>query len=167
MSPELILILLMASPAVLLLALRINAALVFLSLCLGSVLVNYTMKDAISIVSGASTSMHASDTIVRLGLLLAPAILTMLFMMGTVKGKKRIFNVLPAAGVASLTALLVVPQLPPGVAHNIIHTSLWVNIQELQSGIVAISTLICLLFLWMQRPKHHGDDEKKGKKHKG
>src|SRR5580765_2533045 len=114
MSPELILIALMATPVVVLWLLRVNAALVFLSLCLGDVLVSFTAKDAVSIVSGASTSVHASDAVIRLGLLLAPAILTILFMIGTVKGKKRFLNILPAAGVGLLSALLVVPQLSPG-----------------------------------------------------
>ena len=166
MSPEIILIALMAAPVVVLVFLQINAALVFLSLCLGEVLASYTAKDAVSIFSGASVTAYTSNTIIQLGLLLAPALLTMLFMIKSVRGKKRIFNVLPAVGVGSLTALLVVPRLSPGLAQNIMGSSLWVSIQELQSGIVALSALICLLFLWLQRPKHHSDEEKHGKKHK-
>jgi len=61
--------------------------------------------------------------------------------------------------------LLVVPLLPPGTAHNIVHSSVWHNVQSLQSGIVALSALVCLLFLLLQRPKNH--DDKHGKKHKG
>jgi len=167
MSPQVILITLIAAPIALLFLLRVNAALVFLSLCLGNVLVTYAAKDAISIVSGASTSVHASDTVIRLGLLLAPAILTTLFMIKTVKGSKRILNLLPAAGTGLLTALLVVPQLPPGLMHTVIRSSLWSSIMETQSGIVALSSLVCLFFLWLQRPKSHHDDEKSGKKHKG
>lgn len=166
MSPELVLVALMGLPVAALVLLRVNAALVFLSLCLGDVLVSFTSKDAVAIVSGASTTMHTSDTIIRLGLLLAPAALTTLFMLGTMKGHKRILNILPAAGAGLLTGLLAVPLLPPGLAHNVIATSLWGDIQQFQSGIVALATLVCLLFLLLQRPKHHSD-EKSGKKHKG
>jgi hypothetical protein len=166
MSPELILVALVAGPAALLVLLRVNAALVFLSLCLGDVLVSFTYKDAVSIISGASTSAHASDTVIRLGLLLAPALLTTLFMIKTIKGSKKYMNILPAVGAGLLTALLVVPLLPPGLAHTVLATKLWTQIQSFQSGIVALSTLVCLFFLLLQRPKHHAE-EKPGKKHKG
>ena len=165
MSPEVILIGLMALPVVLLFLLRVNAALVFLSLCLGDVLVQFASHDAVTIISGAGKDVHSIESYVKLGMLLAPAVLTTIFMIGTVKGKyKRIFNILPAAGVGLLTVLLVVPLLPPGLSHNLMNSSLWHNIQQFESGIVALSTLICLFFLWLQRPKH--SDEKHGKKHK-
>jgi hypothetical protein len=156
MMPLVVLIGLAVVPALLLVLLRVNAALVFLSLCLGDVLVQFVGKDAVSIVAGASTSAYATSSTVKLVLLLAPAFLTMLFMIKTVKGAKRFFNALPAAGVGLLTALLVVPLLPPGIATNIKHSNLWTSTQNLQSAIVAGSTLICLMFLWTTRPKHEG-----------
>lgn len=166
MSPEVIIIGLLAVPVVLLFLLKVNAALVFLSLCLGDVLVQFAGHDAASIIAGASTSAYATTSTIQLGLLLAPVILTILFMLGTVHGQsKRILNLLPAIGVGLLTLLLVVPLLPPGLHYNIVHSSLWQNIQTYESGIVALSTLICLIFLLLSRPKHHGDD-KHGKKHK-
>jgi len=165
MSPEVIIIGLMALPVLLLFLLQVNASLVFLSLCLGDVLVQFAGHDAVTIVSGASTGAHTTASTIQLGLLLAPVILTTLFMIKTVHGKyKKILNILPAAGVGLLTLLLVVPLLPPGLGHNLMGSSLWQSIQQFQSGIVALSTLICLFFLWLQRPKK--PDEKHGKKHK-
>ncbi|HET6924564.1 MAG TPA: hypothetical protein VFH39_01910 [Candidatus Saccharimonadales bacterium] len=160
MSPEVIIVGLMAVPVVLLFALQVNAALVFLSLCLGDVLVQFAGHDASSIISGAAVNAHATTSSIQLALLLAPAVLTVLFMIKTVHGKyKKIFNILPAAGVGLLTALLAVPLLPPGLSHNVTAASLWQNILQFQSGIMALSTLVCLLFLWMQRPKKPGEDK--------
>ena len=163
--PIAILVGLMVLPIVLLFLLRVNASLVFLSLCLGDVLVQFVSKDVVSIISGASLNVHTTDSAIKLALLLAPAALTTLFMIRTVSGHKKFINLLPAAGTGLLTALLVVPLLSPAVSANIINSSLWQSMQSLQSSIVAASTLICLLFLWLQRPKH--SSEKGGKHHKG
>lgn len=73
----------------------------------------------------------------------------------------RLVNILPALGAGFLTALLVVPQLSPSLSRQIIATGLWGQFQSLQSAIVTASTLVCMLFLWTQRPKNH--DNKHGK----
>lgn len=162
--PLAVLIGLVAGPIVLVFLLRVNAAFVFLSLCLGDVLVQFSGRDAASIVAGASTSSYATTSSIKLALLVAPAILTVLFMMGTSKGKKRTLNIIPSVAVGILLALLAVPLLPPGLSNNIQSLPIWVNTEQLQSGIIAVSTLICLIFLWLSRPKHSGK-EHKGKHH--
>lgn len=152
--------------------LRINATLVFLSLCLGDVLVQFVAPDAKSLlgmlsVKSVNTSNLQGSTI-SLGLLLLPVILTTLFMIKTVKGKfKLTLNLLPAVGVGLLGALLVVPLLPPGLATNIVASSLWTQVQNAQNLIVGTSALVCLLVLWMQRPKTGGEEKHGGKHHKG
>lgn len=160
--PLTVLIGLVAVPVVLLFFLRVNAAFVFLSLCLGNILVQFSGNDAASIVAGASTSAYATESTIRLALLVAPAVLTIIFMMGTVKGSKKFFNLLPAAVTGILVALLAVPLLSPGLSGDIMALPIWQSAQRLQSGLVAASTLVCLVFLWSSRPKH----EEKGKKHK-
>jgi hypothetical protein len=160
--PLAVLIGLVLVPVILLFLLRVNAAFVFLSLCLGSVLVQFAGDDAVSIVAGASTSSYATASTIKLALLMAPAVLTGIFMIGTVKGSKKFLNLLPAAVTGLLVALLAVPLLAPGLAHNIRALNAWQSVEQLQSGVVAASTLVCLVFLWSSRPKH--DD--KGKKHK-
>jgi Ca2+/H+ antiporter len=80
-----------------------------------------------------------------------------------VNDKKKFFNIIPAAATGVLLALLAVPLLPPGLSHNIMALDHWQSLNEMKSGIVAISTLICLLFLWTSRPKH--DDKHKKRKH--
>lgn len=162
--PLAVLIALVAGPVVLLYLLRVNAAFVFLSLCLGDVLVQFSGRDAASIVAGASTGANITTSTIKLALLVAPAVLTILFMMGTSKGQKRLFNVLPSAAAGLLLALLAVPLLAPGLSNAIQALPVWVNTQQLQSGIIAASTLVCLIFLWMARPKG-GGEKHKGKHH--
>lgn len=150
--------------------LRINATLVFLSLCLGAVLVQFVATDANSFLQLFSAKVPANvdtgnDT-VKIFLLLLPVVLTAIFMIKTVKGTpKLLLNALPALGVGLLGALLVVPLLPPGLSHNIVDSSLWNEVQKAQNLIVGSSALVCLLVLWLQRPKTGGD--KHHGKHKG
>lgn len=168
MSPETVLAGIVVVPVVLLMVLRVNAALVFLSLCLGDVLVRFTANDASSFLttftgSHTVTSVTTSNSNVKIILLLFPVVLTTIFMIRTVHGNSRLLlNILPAAGVGLLGALLVVPLLPPGAAHGIIGSPLWNQAQNAQVLIVGGSALVCLLVLWMQRPKAG-----KRKHHKG
>jgi hypothetical protein len=169
MTPTITLAAIVLAPILLLTLLRINATLVFLSLCLGDVLVQFVAPDAnsfMSLFSGQGTS--ASDSTIKLVLLLFPVALTAVFMIRTVRGKVRLLlNALPSAGVGLLGALLVIPLLSPGLRYGIMNASLWQQVQRAQDLIVGSSALICLLVLWLQRPKTGGGEEKHGKHHKG
>jgi hypothetical protein len=152
--------------------LRVNAALVFLSLCLGDVLTQFVASDAQSLLNLLSSShatpvINTTDSMIKLAILLIPVVLTTLFMIKTVRGHGKLaLNVLPAAGVGMLGGLLVVPLLPTTLSLKIIDSSLWLQVQRAQDLIVGASALVCLLVLWMQRPKSGGGDDKH-KKHKG
>lgn len=155
-------------PVVLLMVLRVNAALVFLSLCLGDVLVQFVANDTTEFLTlhadqvPQQASAAGSET-VKIALLLLPVILTTVFMIRTIRGTGRlVLNLLPAAGVGLLGGLLVVPLLPSGLSHNIVDSSLWSQIQRAQDLIVGASALVCLLVLWLQRPKT-GGSHKHGK----
>ncbi len=158
-----------AVPVVVLMLLRANAALVFLSLCLGAVLVQFVAPHTQSFSDLFSahnlSNAHPASNTINLILLLVPVVLTTFFMIGTVRGRtKLLLNALPAAGVGLLGALLLVPLLPAGLQYNIVNSSLWAEVQRAQDVIVGSSALVCLLVLWMQRPKTGGS--KHGKKHK-
>lgn len=162
MSPEVILGAMVLVPAAALIFFRINATLVFLSLCLGDVLVQFVAPDANSFFQLFSAKVpngfdNGNDN-VKLILLLLPVVLTAIFMIRSVHGKWRLLlNIFPSAGVGLLGTLLVVPLLPPGLGHNIIDSSLWSDLQRAQNLIVGHTALICLLVLWLQRPKKgHG-----------
>jgi hypothetical protein len=155
-------------PIAVFLALRINATLVFLSLCLGDVLAQFVVADANSL-TGLLSSAHVKATINptsntwRIGLILLPTVITAVIMVHTIKGNsKMILNILPAAGVGLVGALLVVPLLPLGTAQDIVNTSLWSQITRVQDVIVGGSALACLSVLWLQRPKVSGKHGKHG-----
>lgn len=157
MTPVITLAAIVLVPVLVLLVLRINAALVFLSLCLGDVLVQFVgndAKDFFSMLSPTGRDIQPDNHMVSLVLLLLPTVLTAIFMIRTVRGKGRLLlNMLPAAGVGLLGALLVVPLLSPGLSHNIVRSDLWSEVQQAQDLIVGTSALVCLLVLWLQRPK--------------
>jgi hypothetical protein len=164
MNPLIILIALLVVPLVVLMALRINAAIVFLSLCLGNVLVQFIGTDAGTLLSSTSARapgvIPSSQSYVDLVLLLLPVILTMVIMIHTVQGPKLAFNILPAIGVSVLGVLLAVPLLSAGLTGAITGLTLWHKLVALQSLVLSVTTLLCLLFLWMQRPKTHKDEGK-------
>lgn len=162
MDPLIILVALLTVPLLVLMILRINAALVFLSLCLGNVLVQFIGPDAGTIL--ASTSARVPGTIspgqsyINLALLLIPVVLTMIIMIHSVHGHAKLaYNLLPAIGVSLLTVLLAVPLLSAGMTGAIVGLPLWKELENLQTLILSVSTMLTLLFLWMQRPKAHDD----------
>lgn len=162
MSPDVVLLVLIGAPAILLMALMANASLVFLSVCLGAVLLQMVGSDANDFFNAFLPKLSGNN--LQIALLLLPVVLTTVFMIRTVKGGKWAFNLLPALGCGFLLTLLLVPLLPSGEAYALRHSTVWNQVQDLQSLVIGASALLCLLFLWMQRPKHH--DEKHGKKHK-
>lgn len=169
MTPVIVLAGIVLVPVVLLMVLRVNATLVFLSLCLGSILVQFASDDVSGLIALFSAripgNVDTSNHNVSLALLLLPTLLTAIFMIRTVHGHGKLaLNLLPAAGVGILGALLVVPLLPGGLSHNIIASSIWTQTQSAQGTVVGAAATICLLVLWMQRP--HSSHEGKHGKHK-
>lgn len=146
-------------PIAIITALRVNATLVFLSLCLGDVLAQFVANDANSLTSLFSSShvsnnVHPADTTWKLILLLLPVVITTIIMIRTIKGGSRLaLNLLPAAGVGLVGALLAVPLLPATAASDLINTTLWTQLTRAESLVVGISALACLGVLWLQRPK--------------
>ena len=152
---------LLAAPVLALMMLRINATLVFLSLCLGYVVMQFLGADAQSFAETFMTHATLSTNIMKLVLLLFPAVFTMVFMIRTVRGGKLVLNILPSLAVGCLTVLLVVPLLPPGLSHAIASTAVWQQAERLQSLVVGAGALLSLLFLWMLRPKHGSEEHGK------
>jgi hypothetical protein len=166
MTPLMLFGLLVLIPVAVAMLLRVNGAVLFMSLCVGEVLVQYVANDTGSFVTtfaGHGSGINSST--IRLALLLAPPILTSIFMFHSVRGGiKLIFNIFPAIGVGLLTALLVKPLLSQSFQHTLERSSLWHQFSQAQTLVVSISALFSLLFLWLQR---HGSGERShtSKKH--
>jgi len=161
-QPEIVLLLLLIVPVVLILVLRANATLVFLTLCVGAVVTQFLSAD-IAWFANAFLPWQAglSANALHISLLLLPALITTLLMLGKLKGAKALINVLPALAIGGLTPLLVVPLLYHTEADAISSLPLWHQLVHTQSLIVGVGALISLLFLWFQRPKKSKDDDKK------
>jgi hypothetical protein len=152
-------------PVLAIVLLRVNGAIAFMSLCLGSVLVAYTSGDVTDIISSFSASKHTLTTNqwVQLGLLVVPFLLTILFTRGSVKGSKKLTNILPALASGLLFALLVVPLLSANVQRQIHHLSAWRQLSNLQTAVILGGALFSLIFLLFTHRKKGGEEE--GKKH--
>ena len=166
-TPLVLIAAMVAVPALLLIVLRINAAIVFLSLCLGSVLVQFAGSDASSFINLFSTNkiaMHFGASII---LLLLPVVFTMIIMIATVRGKFKIsMNVLPSIAVGVVGLLLAEPFFSPGLRGSVSNTTAWHQLLKVQVLVVAVSAILSILFLWLQRPKKsHDEGGKHGKHH--
>ena len=134
------------APIAIIVFLRANATLVFLSLCLGDVLGQFVASNSLTTILSSShitASLHAPDNNWRLVLLLLPVIITAALMFHTVKGSRKILNMLPAIGVGLVGALLVVPVLPAATAQDAINNSLWSQLTNYQ-GIIVILSALCV-----------------------
>lgn len=165
-NDQIILIAALGLPALVLAIFRINAAMVFLSLCLGAVLVEFVAGEANSLITLITPSANQlSTSTIQLILLLAPAIVTCIVTLFSVRGgAKAWFNILPAVATAAFAVILVVPLLPYDFGGGIEDLALWGQLERAQALIVGVGALISLALLWFQRHGLRGKDKKKGKK---
>lgn len=157
-------------PVLAVLLLRVNGAIAFMSLCLGSVLVAYTAGDVTSMLTSlaaSNSSLSVAGQWVRLGLLVVPFLLTVLFTRGSVKGAKGITNTLPALATGLLFALLAVPLLSSNLQRQIHSQPIWHQLSNAQTAIILGGALFSLVFLLFTHRRRSGNDEGKKKgKHK-
>lgn len=161
MSPDIIALAFLIVPLAVLLVLRVNASLVFLSACLGAVLLHYVGDEA-SDFSNMFLPLLGNNTF-KVILVFLPVVLTTIFMIKTVRGASQLLNVLPAIGTSLLLTIMAVPLLPGSLVAQVQLSTTWDKIVQFQALIVGASALVCLFFLWTQRPKTGHD--KHGKHH--
>ncbi len=156
MSPLIIIGLLIGLPLLLTFAFRVNGGVIFLALCAGSVLSQFVADDTTQLVNSffARTNHDITTSAVQITLLLLPAILTLLFMRNSMSGTKILMNIIPAAATGLLTALLVVPLLPPGTRYGVTGSDIWSTLQQFQSVIIGAGAFVSLVMLWSSKPKH-------------
>lgn len=156
MDPLFIMAGIVALPVVIFSLLRVNAATAFLGLCLGSVLGNYVAEDFAEVLRGSlAPTPELNEMIIALLLLWLPVVLISVFMINTI-GKKQIpQNLLPAIAVGLFGLILTAPVLTPEIAASIQATDIWDRLLQYQAVIVALGTLISLLFLRMRKKEEH------------
>lgn len=163
MNPLVLMGLIVALPTLLIVFVRVKAAMVFMALCVGAVLSTIVSDSALDMMQTFVRGYNAStQTSVQIGLLVAPMVLTLLFLAKTLSSSKVIMNIFPALLTGVVLLLLVVPLLPGGVSAGIYGTEAWNQLTAYQAAIVSVAALTSLAQLWSgghaARDKH-----KKGK----
>jgi len=142
--------------------LRINAALVFLSLCLGYVLLSFDSRNASSIANNLASHKYVpihltlTAVMVNLALLLGPAVLSIIFQIGSIHKHQKLFNLVPSLGVSLFAPILIVPLLPNSIMTAIVHTSYWSKLITSQAAIVGFGSLVAIIFFWLTMHKKLG-----------
>ena len=151
-------------PTLLILWRRSHGPLTFMSVCFGYVLVTFAAPDVAAFLTGfMGVNVAVADQWVKLGLLLVPLILTILFTGHAVGKGKLLLNAAPALSTGLLLALLVVPLLPTTWQHMVTTGSLWTVLQNLQTDVLLAGGAFSLLYLFLASRDHGSSDEKKSK----
>ena len=156
MNPLIVIGLLSGLPVFLIVLLRANAAVAFLALCAGDLAAKYLGDDAIKLMqtfSSRTDPLLYSAT--RIGLLVLPMILTILFLRKGIRGAGHAFNIIPAVLTGVVTALLSVPLLTDGTKANIYGTRVWSIVTQMQGTVVGVAVLTSMLMLWMTQKSIH------------
>jgi hypothetical protein len=157
-------------PALVLIFLKINAVFVYLALCLGAVLSQFVSNNhQLNSLVSKSTIVNqylGGNSNIRLGLVVVPPILVAVFMIRTAKGRKLSLNIVTSISVGFLAAFLVIPLLPLNTSTAISSLSAWTQLSKFEGPIVGISSVLILILLIVQRPKH-GSSVAHQKHHKG
>jgi hypothetical protein len=149
MNPMVIIALIAVAPTVLIALARARAAFVFMALCVGSVLSAFVGDQALDMVQlFARNYSAATQAGVAIGLLIAPALLTILFLNRTVSGSKWLINIIPAFLTGVTTLFLTVPLLSDGTQNAIYGTDLWGQLTRYQPLLIGAAALTSLIQLW-------------------
>lgn len=141
---------------------RTNTAVVFFSLCAGYVLSLQFANDA-SLISGTYIQdVSLNKTIVSITLLVLPALLSAIFLRKSVGGAQNMVNFLPAAAVAGLGMLLIVPMLSYSVQQQLTDTATWQALEQFKPVIIIGGVASSVVMIYATSHNKH----KFGKKHK-
>ncbi len=148
---------------VILLVLRTNSGVVFFSVCAGSVLASQIGDEASLLSSTVIKDGDLNKSIVSIILIILPAILSAIFLRGSVKGGKFIFNLIPSIATGGLLVLLIVPLLPANTSSQILTSDIWGKLQQYQPIILSVGVVSSIVLLCFTQNRHKKD--KKHKKH--
>ncbi len=163
MVPLVILGVIIAVPTLTVLLLRANGGIIFLSVCLGSILATYVAGDTTSVVTAAGKgSGLAALQWVELSLLFLPVVLAIVLTRKKAKGLTLIMSASAAVAAGGLLALLAVPYMSPDVQSSIKATAVWHQLDNLQTLLIIVGSVLTFLQLFLARTK----PAEKGKKHK-
>ena len=145
---NLLLLILVLGPIALTYFLKSNAALAYLALCAGFVLLSLTTSDLQQLLDHSNIVRVSTDTL-GLILLASPPLLTLLLTRRAVHGQSNVLiQLIPALFLGGLLALIGVPLLNESARGNFTGSSLWTDLQKIQSWVIGAGALSSLLLVW-------------------
>ncbi len=142
----------------LLLFTRTNSGVVFLAVCTGSVLLSAAGKDTSLLAHSVGSGADISNNTVQALLVLAPGIVSAIFLRKRVTVDKVIFAVAPALCAAAVAITLVYPFLSSGMQNTLQNSQGWSLIAQYYEFIVVLGTASSLLLIAMTVPKKKHED---------
>jgi hypothetical protein len=147
------------------LLLRVNAVFLYLSVIAGKIMLMFVGDDAAIAVGGFIRGQN-SQLISSMFLLLIPAILTLIFLRGSLP-KSQVFLQIPALIATGATLyIFAIPLFTSGIVESVLSSEIGKSVNSSQDLIVASSSLIVLVTMWVINKSHHGNHHKKHKHHK-
>lgn len=148
-------------PVLLALVFRVNAVFLYLSVAAGNLLVMSVADDADlalgMVASNVNTRMAAS-----FGLLLAPVLLTLLFLRKTMSRSKMLFHILPIIGSGLMLAAFALPFLSVNARAQVYDSTYGEIIDSAQDVVIGAATLLTLFLAWFSY--RNKDGKRRGRK---
>lgn len=128
--------------------LRVNAVLLFVGVAAGALLAQYISEDT-SLLLNSFFAHNNVDNYVKLGLLLLPVVLTLLFLRKTLNPTQFVFHLVPLIVTSAAFATLVISLLPGGVRHDLTSNQIGSVANSAQNVLIAASAFLTLLLAWL------------------
>lgn len=134
---------------ILLLLQRVPAMALFFSLLVGQILSTEVSGEVYSIISGSYGSQDYS--LVQLGLLLTPVLLTVLFLRHKVPSSKLLVEAIPMLFVVATAAIFAYPHVP--VIQDVLEEVTHHKVETYKNVIITIASLSNLVSAWFAYPR--------------
>lgn len=152
---DVILAVLLFAPLVLTLVLKSNAALAYLTLSASFALVTFGNAD-LKNLSG-HLDLRVDSSTLNLILLMTPLLLTLLLARRAFRklsSVKSILHLATALSTGGLLALVSVPLLNASSRADFANNWGWINLQRIQTAVIAAGFVLSLLLIWFSHTKH-------------
>jgi hypothetical protein len=164
MSPLIILGSIVGLPLLLFILLRVKPLYLFTSIVTGYFLMTL-LGDTAELTFSSMVHTANSDTIVKLGLLLIPLLITLFLMRKTLSAVALPFQLILLIANALLLAEFVVSLLPPGTQHAIYVTKFGSIFKQASDLVIAGVAVLHVIVMWIMRSRYHDEHGHHGKKH--
>lgn len=142
---------------------RASGTVSFLALCMGFVLTQYVAPEVADTLVGffGANRLLTTDW-VKVGLLVVPVLMAILFTAQSVHGTlRKVVNIISAAATGMLLALFIVAVLPASAQAHFKTQEVWKVLNNLQTAVILKGAFFGMLYLFLTKPKHEGKKHKK------